>query len=267
MAQTKAFLAVATANVKELTQHDSMGDWQDFRGGSKQQRKLAAASGKSGPTMPKMGDRFLKRPSDDEVRSKVERLGKGVRRQRQSASDYSKADQGREGSEGGEGRDDTNAARPSKKEHGMVTDVDTHGPALKKQKVVSSSSSTLTGTSGAKAMIAHASNHFDQAQAALARATNDSSGGNCNGTGSLRGHGHYANAANAGGSSVWHVTIDKVSNKKYWYNALGETSWTNPAAPAARSGTGNTATSSSWVAISKKKKKKKNRSVDIAPLM
>ena len=75
--QTKAWTDVAKANMKALTQHDSMGDWQDFRGGSKQQRTLAAAAGKSGPKMPKMGDRFLKRPSD----SKVAMVVKGKRSQ------------------------------------------------------------------------------------------------------------------------------------------------------------------------------------------
>ena len=67
MAQSKTWNDVAFANAKALTQHDTMGDWQEFRSGSKNQRKIAAEAGLLGPKMPKMGDRFLHRPSDSEI--------------------------------------------------------------------------------------------------------------------------------------------------------------------------------------------------------
>ena len=87
----------------------------------------------------------------------------------------------------------------------------------------------------------------------------------------MRGDSHYINNVGAGAASIWHSTIDKTSRKKYWYNAAGQTSWTNPAAAAA-SGTGptalrNAATSSTWVTFTKKKKKKSKRMVDVDPLM
>ena len=67
MAQTKAWNDVAKANMKELTQHDTMSDWQDFMEAPRCSSDLQHSQVLLCQKMPKMGDRFLKRPTDDEV--------------------------------------------------------------------------------------------------------------------------------------------------------------------------------------------------------
>ena len=93
----------------------------------------------------------------------------------------------------------------------------------------------------------HAPNHFDLAQSALEKATSKNSDSNIHD--SLR-----RSSASVGSSVVWHETFDKVSGRKYWYNASGETSWVNPSSNSA-----GAVTSSTWVTSKKNAKKTTKR--------
>ena len=248
---------MSKANMKELTQHDTMSDWQSFRGGSKEQQRIAAQAGGAVPKMPKMGDRFLKRPTDAEVA----RITSGKRPREVSPTPPANEQHSEAHESSGKEESRHMADVNSNKEKSLHSEkID---PAPKKKRKHVSVEPPADPQKSKSFTRKPTSNHFDLAQSALQRATSNSSSSSISSASdSLR-----RNLAPATSSIPhnlqWHEAFDKASSRKYWYNAAGQTSWTNPSLQSVSAG-GNSA----WVASKKKKtKKKKKRSAYIDPLM